>query len=57
MHAGKNILLTSNLPNVTNPSLYTSLSRIEILSIISLVKNWLHGVLAGIGTLLNKLSR
>jgi hypothetical protein len=57
MHAGKNILLTGNLPNVTNPSLYTSLSRIEILSITSLVKNWQHGVLAGTGTLLNKLSR
>jgi hypothetical protein len=43
----KNILLTGKLPNVTDPSLDTSLSRSEVLSITSLLKNWQHGVPAG----------
>jgi hypothetical protein len=58
LNAGrKHVLLTGSLQKDTDPSLDTSLSRLEILSITSLIKNWQRGVPAGTETLLNKLSR
>jgi hypothetical protein len=53
----KNVLFTGNLPNVTDPSLDTSLSELEMLSITLLVKNWQRGVPVGTRTSHNKLSR
>jgi hypothetical protein len=53
----KDVLLIGNLPNIIDPSLDTSLLRLEILSITLLVKNWQRGVPARTGTLYNKLSR
>jgi hypothetical protein len=53
----KYVLLTSSLSKVLDSSLNTCLSRLDILSIASHVKNWQIGVLAETGTLLNKLTR
>jgi hypothetical protein len=58
LNAGrKHVLLAGSLPKDVDPSLDTSLSKLEIISITSLVKNWQSGVSAGTEILLNKLSR